>query len=367
VSVVDWSIEDVQKRGYEHFMLKEIHEQPRVIQQALKGFSHSSTPIIRPDFLGGTGAKRLLILACGTSFHAGLVAKYIIEDLLEIPVRVELASEVNHRERIIPVANAIAITQSGETADVLIAMKKLIEAGCSTLAITNVKGSSADRLAGKTLYTQAGPELSVAATKSFIAQLIELYKLVLLQPALDQELRQRMISELRSMPKLAQRVLQNEQQIRDCAGFISQCSHVFYIGRGINYPIALEGALKIKEISYIHAEGCAAGELKHGPFSLLQHNTPVVAIVSQDLTYDAMLTNIREIKSRKAPVIAVIAEGDELTGKLADMVIRVPDTHRLFSPIVNTIALQMLAYYTAKSLNCPIDFPRNLAKSVTVE
>ena len=306
-------------------------------------------------------------MACGTSFHAGLVAKYFIEELLDIPVRVELASEVNHRERAISVANAIAITQSGETADVLISMKKLMDAGCSILAITNVKGSSADRLADKTLYTQAGPELSVAATKSFIAQLIELYKLVLLQPTIHEKLRQELISQLRSLPALVQQVLDSQGQIVDCARCIAQYSDAFYIGRGINYPIALEGALKIKEISYIHAEGYAAGELKHGPFSLLTKETPVVAIVNRDFTYDAMITNIKEIKSRKAPVIALIREDDEETGKLADMAIKVPKIHSLFSPFVNTVALQLLAYHTAKQRGCPIDFPRNLAKSVTVE
>ena len=366
-SVVNWNTEDVQKCGYEHFMLKEIHEQPRLIQQSINDFSISSMPIIGLEFMANKCGKGLLVLACGTSFHAGLVAKYFIEELLDIPVRVELASEVNHRERVISVASAIAITQSGETADVLISMKKLMDAGCSILAITNVKGSSASRLATKTLYTQAGPELSVAATKSFMAQLMELYKLVLFQPTTHEKLKQELISQLRSIPDLVQQVLDNEGQIKDCARRLAQCSDVFYIGRGINYPIALEGALKLKEISYIHAEGNAAGELKHGPFSLLQKETPVVAIVNRDLTYDAMVTNIKEIKSRKAPVIALIREGDEETAKLADMVIKVPKIHSLFSPIVNTVALQLLAYHTANERGCPIDFPRNLAKSVTVE
>jgi glutamine---fructose-6-phosphate transaminase (isomerizing) len=367
VSVVDWNVEDVQKCDYEHFMLKEIHEQPRVIRQALNYYSPSSTPIIGPDFMANKGARGLLILACGTSFHAGLVGKYMIEELLDIPVRVELASEVNHRERVISVANAIAITQSGETADVLISMNKLMNAGCSVIAITNVKGSSADRLADKTLYTQAGLELSVAATKSFIAQLIELYKLVLLQPATNEKLKQELIPQLRSIPDLIQQVMDNEGQIIDCARRLARCSDAFYIARGINYPIALEGALKLKEISYIHAEGYAAGELKHGPFSLLQQDTPVVAIVNRDFTYDAMITNIKEIKARKAPVIALIGEGDDQVKKLADMTIQVPKIHSLFSPFVNTVALQLLAYHTAKELGCPIDFPRNLAKSVTVE
>jgi len=367
VSIVDWNTEDVQKGGYEHFMLKEIHEQPKVIRQALLNYNSAAEPIIGSDFMGNKAGKGLLILACGTSYHAGLVAKYVIEDLLDVPVRVELASEVNHRERIIPVANAIAITQSGETADVLISMKKLIDAGCSTLAITNVKGSSAARLANQTLYMQAGPELSVAATKSFIAQLIEMYKLILMQPALSEPLKTQLVSELKLMPGYAQWVLDHEDQIRDCANHISPYSNVFYIGRGINYPIALEGALKIKEISYIHAEGYAAGEIKHGPFSLLQNDTPVVAIVSKDFTYEAMITNIKEIKSRRAPVIAVAQEDDHYIEQLADRVIRVPNMHNLFSPIVNAITLQLLAYYTAKYRGCPIDFPRNLAKSVTVE
>jgi glucosamine--fructose-6-phosphate aminotransferase (isomerizing) len=367
VSVVDWNTEDVQKCGYDHYMIKEIHEQPRVIRQALNNYFSSSTPIIGPDFMANKGAKGLLVLACGTSFHAGLIAKYVIEELLDIPVRVELASEVNHRERIIAVANAIAITQSGETADVLISMKKLMAAGCSILALTNVKGSSVDRLADKTLYTQAGPELSVAATKSFIAQLIELYKLVLLQPVMHHKLKQELILQLRALPDLVQQVLDNQSQIIDCARRIAQYSNAFFIGRGINYPIALEGALKLKEISYIHAEGYAAGELKHGPFSLLTIEIPVIAIVNQDFTYDAMITNIKEIKSRKAPVIALVGEDDSQIGQLVDLTIRVPKIHSLCSPFINTVALQLLAYHTAKIRQCPIDFPRNLAKSVTVE
>jgi glucosamine--fructose-6-phosphate aminotransferase (isomerizing) len=367
VTVVSWNIDDVQKGGFAHFMLKEIHEQPRVIRQSLIDYSPDEQPLIGADFIGNKGDKGLLILGCGTSFHAGLVAKYLIEELLDIPVRAELASEVNHRERMIPAANVIAITQSGETADVLISMKKLMEAGCFTLAITNVKGSSASRLATKTLYTQAGPELSVAATKSFMAQLIELYKLILMQPAISLKLKQQLNLDLRLMPNYVQRVLDNEQAIEICARQIAHSSHLFYIGRGINYPVALEGALKIKEISYIHAEGYAAGELKHGPFSLLQPDTPVIAIVNRDFTYDAMITNIKEIKSRKAPLMALVGEDDHETEKIADMTIRVPNTHSLLSPVVNTVALQLLAYHTANELGCPVDFPRNLAKSVTVE
>jgi len=367
VLAVDWSVDDIQKGGYDHFMLKEIHEQPDVIRKALVGYDPSLRVMADGDSWENDAGKGPLILACGTSYHAALVAKYVMEELLAIPVRVELASEVNHRERVIPVANAIVLTQSGETADVLVSMKKLIAANCSILAITNVRGSSASRLASKTLYTQAGPELSVAATKSFIAQLMELYKLTLQQPVVSEELRDQLITSLKAMPDCAQKILDDESRISDCAKYLSQYSNVFYIGRGVNYGIALEGALKMKEISYIHAEAYAAGELKHGPFALLQKDTPVVAIVSQDSTYDAMLTNIKEVKSRKSPVIALVREDDHETEKLVDMVIRVPDTHSILSPIVNTITLQLLAYYAAKYRDCPIDFPRNLAKSVTVE
>jgi glucosamine--fructose-6-phosphate aminotransferase (isomerizing) len=367
VSAVNWNVDDIKRGHYDHYMLKEIHEQPNVIRKALISYDASLTPMIGRDFWGNDVGKGLLILACGTSYHAGLVAKYVIEELLDIPVRVEIASEVNHRERIIPVDHAIVLTQSGETADVLVSMKKLIAANCPILAITNVRGSSASRLANQTIYTQAGPELSVAATKTFIAQLMELYKLILLQPVVGEELRKQLISDLKLIPNCAQQILGNKSHISDCAKYLSQYSNLFYIGRGINYGIALEGALKMKEISYIHAEAYAAGELKHGPFALLQKDTPVVALVSQDSTYDAMLTNIKEVKSRKSPVLALITEDDHETEKLVDMVIRVPNTHSIFSPIANTITLQLLAYYAAKYRGCPIDFPRNLAKSVTVE
>lgn len=367
VSVVDWNVDDIAKGSYDHFMLKEIHEQPNVIRKALVGYHPSPEAMADGDSWGNDAGKGLLILACGTSYHAALVAKYVMEELLAVPVRVELASEVNHRERLIPISNAIVLTQSGETADVLVAMKRLIAANCSILAITNVRGSSASRLANRTLYTEAGPELSVAATKTFVAQLMELYKLTLQQPIVNEELRTQLICGLRRIPDYAQQILDNDSCIVDCARYLSRYSNVFYIGRGINYAIALEGALKTKEISYIHAEAYAAGELKHGPFALLQQDTPVVAIVNQDPTYDAMLTNIKEVKSRKSPVIGLIREDDRENEKLVDMVIRVPNTHSMLSPIVNTITLQLLAYYAARYRGCPIDFPRNLAKSVTVE
>jgi glucosamine--fructose-6-phosphate aminotransferase (isomerizing) len=311
--------------------------------------------------------RPLTLLACGSSYHAALVGRYIIEKVLGIPVRVELASEVNYYERPPDGAVAIAITQSGETADTLRAMKRAKAAGCLLLAITNVMDSSASRIADEVVYTRAGPEIGVAATKSFTVQLIILYSLAILSYKVDARSLADLVMELRQLPEKLERLLSDKDSIKECAGYLSGCENVFFIGRGINYPIALEGALKLKEISYIHAEGYAAGELKHGSFALLGENTPVVAILARDNTYQAMLSNIKEVKARKAPVIALAEEGDDNVGEFADMVISVPAVDPLFSPVVNVAVLQLLAYYTARERGCPIDTPRNLAKSVTVE
>ena len=365
---INWSSEDIHKNGYEHFMLKEIHEQPRVVRDSLVEDLLAAETAIDSGLTLNGDMESLTIVACGTSYHAGLVGKYIIEELLGIPVKVELASEFNHCRRVIPSAGAIALTQSGETADVLSAMKRLLETKTETLVITNVRGSTASQIADHTLYTTAGPEISVASTKSFIAQLTMLYQLVILSyPGINRKIRESLIVGLRQLPAKIQEVLDNEHQITNCARYLSQYDNAFVIGRGINFPIALEGALKLKEIAYIHTEGLPAGELKHGPFALLDRGTPVIAIVAHDNTYEVMLTNIKEIKARNAPVIALVEGTDEIIGKLADLVIRVPCVGGLFSPTVNTVALQLLAYYTALYRGCSIDFPRNLAKSVTVE
>jgi glucosamine--fructose-6-phosphate aminotransferase (isomerizing) len=308
-----------------------------------------------------------MILACGTSYHAALIGKYVIEELLGIPVRVELASEFNHCRRTIPAASTIVLTQSGETADVLVAMKRLKEAATDIMVVTNVPGSTASRTGYHTIYTKAGPEVSVAATKTFIAQLMVFYGLALSYPELNCIMYEHLINELKQLPGKVQQVLDNEHQIANCARYLSRFEDVLFIGRGINFPVALEGALKMKEISYIHAGGYAAGELKHGPFALLNDGTPVVAVVARDNTYDATLTNIKEIRARRSPVIALADESDDAIGELADLVIRVPCVSNLFSPVVNAVALQLLAYHTARYRGCPIDFPRNLAKSVTVE
>jgi len=362
-----WSRGDVQKASYEHFMLKEIHEQPRVIRDSLGEYVLSTEPLIDLGLTLDLDLEDLSILACGTSYHAGLIGKYVIEELLGIPVRVELASEFNHCRQTTGTTAAIAITQSGETADVLKAMKSLREAGIRTLVITNVPGSTASRLADQTVYTRAGPEVGVAATKTFIAQLMVLYQLALSQVRVNRRIGERLFVELRQLPAKVQEVLDNEYQIVNCARYLSRYDNVFFIGRGINFPVALEGALKLKEISYIHAEGCAAGELKHGPFALLSADTPVIAIVAHDNTYGAMLTNIKEVKARSSPVIGLANEADEVIEELVDLVVRIPCVSAIFSPVVNAVAVQLLAYHTARCRGCPIDFPRNLAKSVTVE
>ncbi len=361
---ISWSVEDAQKAGYEHFMLKEIHEQPKVIRDTLVGYVSTAEPVID---IADASLEGMLLLACGTSYHAALLGKYIAEELLRIPVRAELASEFNSYSQTLTTPVSIAITQSGETADTLKAMKRLKETGHKVLVITNVVGSTASRIANQTIYTRAGPEISVAATKSFMAQLMVLYWLTMSYSKVDATRVADMIVGLRQLPSKVQQVLDNEDRILECARYLSRYENVFFAGRGINFPVALEGALKLKEISYIHAEGYAAGELKHGPFALLCADTPVIAIVAQDNTYKAMLTNIREVKARGSPVIALAEEGDEAIEELADSVITVPRVDAIFSPVVNTVALQLLAYYTAKQRGCPIDFPRNLAKSVTVE
>ncbi|MFC1908299.1 glutamine--fructose-6-phosphate transaminase (isomerizing) [Chloroflexota bacterium] len=362
-----WTVEDSQKAGYSHFMHKEIHEQPRVIRDTLGQYIAATEPVADLAIAGSAGLEDMLILACGTSYHAALIGKYLIEELVKIPVRVEIASEFNYSGRATAKTRAIVITQSGETADALRAIKRLKEEGCQVLVITNVVGSTASRIADQVVYTRAGPEISVPATKTFMAQLITLYWLTLPYSKVDIRELDNLILELRRLPAKVQQVLDNEAMIAEIAKQLTGFENVFFIGRGINFPVVLEGALKLKEISYIHAEGYAAGELKHGPFALLGENTPVVAVVGRDNTYEAMLTNIKEVKSRKSPVMVIAEEGDENIGELADWVISLPKVDAIFSPVINTVALQLLAYHSARYRDCPIDFPRNLAKSVTVE
>lgn len=361
---IHWTMQDVQKAGYEHFMLKEIHEQPRIMRDLLGSYPLYEQP---SSVFRQAEIETVTIVGCGTSYHAGLIGKYVMEELLGVPVSVDLASELNHGRRTIPPSLAIAISQSGETADVLAALRRFRDMAVRTIAITNVPGSSASRIAGETFYTHAGPEISVAATKSFIAQLVALYQFAITGARIPLNDRQRLMGELRQMPDRVEQILADQDRIGECAALVAEYEHAFFIARGINYPVALEGALKLKEISYIHAEGYAAGELKHGSIALLGECTPVIALAPRDTTYDAMVSNIKQTKARGAPVIAVTDETDEHMEALADRVIRVPPTHPLCTPLLNAVVLQLLAYYAARARGCPIDFPRHLAKSVTVE
>ncbi len=364
VEVVPWSVEQAEKGGFEHFMLKEIHEVPRVIEDTLSEYISEG---IELDIGFAAGISDIVFVACGTSYHAALVGKYIIEELADIPVRVEYASEFNYHNPPFTRSLVIGITQSGETADTLEALRKAKKLGARTLAITNVLGSSVTRLVDTTLYTRAGPEICVAATKTFIAQLAVLYVIALRLSNLPLTEVNELLSELRILPEKVQEILDTEEKIRAIAESLAEYENMLYIGRGLGFPIALEGALKMKEISYIHAEGYPAGELKHGPFALLGEQTPVVACVLRDNTYDTMLANIKEVKARNSRVIAVVDKDDREVEKYTDDVIKVPTTNPLFAPVTYSVVLQLLAYYTARKRGCEIDKPRHLAKSVTVE
>jgi glucosamine--fructose-6-phosphate aminotransferase (isomerizing) len=362
---VSYTVEEVQKVGYEHFMLKEIHEQPKVVEETYKGQISLLEPAVNFDI--GGDFEDIILIACGTSYHAALVGEYVLNKLCPIPVRVKAASEFNHCNMPLDKSLVLGITQSGETADTLRALSKAKECGCRTMAITNVPGSSVTRRVDRVFYTKAGLEIGVAASKTFLAQLTSLYLLWLSLAKLEPITIKGLITELRRLPAKIRQVLDSEEQICQQARCLSRYENAFFIARGINYPIAMEGALKLKEISYIHAEAYPAGELKHGPFALLSPNSPVVAIVSRDDTYEAMRTNIMEVKSRGPWVLALAEEGDENIKQFVDEVIYIPQVDPLFSPFLNSVALQLLAYYAAKERGCPIDMPRNLAKSVTVE
>jgi glucosamine--fructose-6-phosphate aminotransferase (isomerizing) len=361
-----WTADQAQKAGYEHYMLKEIHEQPKIFRDTLSEYlTRTEIPL---DFAQSeNNHPALLLLACGTSFHAALVGKYVFERLTDVPISAEMASEFNYFYKLPFSPITIGITQSGETADTLKAIQRAKEAESRVIVITNVVGSTASKVADFTLYTRAGPEISVAATKSFMAQLVALYWLAISYSNLDAATKNDLILDFKRLPDKLNQVLALESVIARSANKLALAENVFFIGRGINYPVAMEGALKLKEISYIHAEAYAAGEIKHGPFALLSPKTPVVAIVAGDKSHDAMLTSIKEIRARGSPIYAIVEDDDESIIDLADYLIPVPSANELFSPFINTMAVQLLAYFAANKRHCPIDFPRNLAKSVTVE
>lgn len=362
-----WKASDTQHAGYAHYMLKEIHEQPRVITDTLASIINPFDILKSINTVKFQEFQSLMIIACGTSYHAALLGKYLCEELLPIIVRAEIASECIYSPRSMTHTNAIIISQSGETADTLQAARRIKAAGRKLIGITNVIGSQLSRIVDFTVYTKAGPEISVAATKTFMAQAILLYCMIIPLCNEDKITRDNLTKNLYRMPIVIEQVIDNTSTIQKISAYLANFNNVLFIARGFNYPIALEGALKLKETAYIHAEGYAAGELKHGSFALLNAETPVVAIIAHDSTHNAMLNNIREIKARKTPVIAVAEEGDEEVRELADYIIEIPSVNPLFSPLVNVVALQLLAYYTALARGCPIDFPRNLAKTVTVE
>ncbi len=377
VQELELSIGEIDKEGYEHFMLKEIFEQPRSIQDTFRGRVFSDMSGIQ---LGGLlevlprlyKARRIIITACGTSWHAGLVGEYFFEEFARVPVEVEYSSEFRYRN---PILNGedivIAISQSGETADTLAAIKLAKERGSTVLGICNVVGSSIPRETHAGVYTHAGPEIGVASTKAFTAQVTVLFMMALLigrnNGNLTQEKFEAMIKELVNIPEKMTEVLATEERIKELAAIFKDSPNALYLGRGVFFPVALEGALKLKEISYIHAEGYPAAEMKHGPIALVDENMPVVVVATKDQTTEKVMSNIQEIKARKGKVIAIVSQGDVEITKMADHTIEVPASFPEFSVLLAVVPLQLLAYHIAVLRGCNVDQPRNLAKSVTVE
>lgn len=370
-------IGEIEKNGFDHFMLKEIFEQPRSILDTFRGRIKNDNSEIH---LGGLydvmprliQAKRIIIIGCGTSWHAGLVGEYLIEEYARIPVEVEYASEFRYRNPILYKDDVvIAISQSGETADTLAAIKQAKEAGCLVLGICNVVGSSIPRETHAGVYTHAGPEIGVASTKAFTAQVTVLMMMAISlgmeRGNLTPELGKHLIAELISVPDKIKKTLENNEKYKFIATLFRYATNFLYLGRGYLFPVALEGALKLKEISYIHAEGYPAAEMKHGPIALIDNKMPVVVLATNDQTYDKVLSNIQEVKARSGIVVAVVHEGDKVISKMADYVLEVPVTDFAVSPLITVIPLQLLSYHIAVMRGCNVDQPRNLAKSVTVE
>ncbi|HIN39412.1 MAG TPA: glutamine--fructose-6-phosphate transaminase (isomerizing) [Flavobacteriales bacterium] len=374
---LELKLEMLEKGGYDHFMLKEIHEQPRSIRDSMRGRLNAKKGLVT---LGGikdyetklAKAQRIIIIACGTSWHAGLVGEYLFEEMARVPVEVEYASEFRYRNPVILESDVvIAISQSGETADTLAAMQFAESKGATILAICNVVGSTIPRTSHAGSYTHAGPEIGVASTKSFTAQ-ITILALMALQVAqekgtLPRSKFQQLLNELESIPEKVETTLKSNDQIKYIAEEYKNATNFLYLGRGYNFPVALEGALKLKEISYIHAEGYPAAEMKHGPIALIDEEMPVVVIATKKGSYEKVVSNIQEVKARKGKVIAIVTKGDKEVKAIADHCIEIPETFEAFAPLVSVIPLQLLSYHIALMRGCNVDQPRNLAKSVTVE
>jgi glucosamine--fructose-6-phosphate aminotransferase (isomerizing) len=377
VQQLDLELAAIEKGGYEHFMLKEIFEQPSTVFDCLRGRVDAANGTITMAGVEANieklkNARRILIIACGTSWHAGLLAEYIIEELCRTPVEVEYASEFRYRNPVIHEGDVIiAISQSGETADTLVAIEKAKEQGAIIFGIVNVVGSSIARASHAGAYTHAGPEIGVASTKAFTAQLAVLTIIALqlgyAKGTLDNKRFLHLLNELEAIPEKIPAALNQAEYIKQLAYKYKDARDFLYLGRGYNFPIALEGALKLKEISYIHAEGYPAAEMKHGPIALVDENLPVVFIATRDSYHEKIISNIQEIKARKGKVIAVITEGDDVITKMADDVIVVPAADELVAPMLSVIPMQLLAYYIGVAKGLDVDKPRNLAKSVTVE
>ncbi|NTV92554.1 MAG: glutamine--fructose-6-phosphate transaminase (isomerizing) [Chlorobiaceae bacterium] len=376
VTELDFKLEEIEKGGFEHFMLKEIFEQPSVMRDVMRGRIHLEDNTLH---LGGVKdhldqlrkAKRIIICACGTSWHAGLIGEYLIEEFARIPVEVDYASEFRYRTPIIsPDDVVMVISQSGETADTLAALRMAKEKGALVMGICNVVGSTIARETTCGMYTHAGPEIGVASTKAFTAQVIVLYMLALAlsigRTIKDDEIAL-YLKELSEVPQKASRIIREHAEIHAIAKVYKDARNFLYLGRGFNFPVALEGALKLKEISYIHAEGYPAAEMKHGPIALIDKDMPVIFIATRDSTYTKILSNIEEVRTRKGKVIAIATEGDQEIANLADHVIYIPYAAAPVTPLLTVIPLQLLSYYIATERGCNVDRPRNLAKSVTVE
>lgn len=377
VEELQWSLNSIQKGGFEHFMLKEIHEQPKAVSDTLRGrllvhqgkIKINSLNEYKEKFLN---AKRIIIVACGTSWHAGLVGEYLLEYFIRIPVEVEYASEFRYRDPIIEKDDiVICISQSGETADTLAAIKIAKEKGAFIYGICNVVGSSISRETHTGIYTHAGPEIGVASTKAFSTQITILTLIALKLAELKKTIKHEKLlayqKELSKIPEKIKQIIKSAPEIEAIAKDYSDSQNCIYLGRGYNFPVALEGALKLKEISYIHAEGYPAAEMKHGPIALIDKNMPVIVIAPRKTNYEKVLSNIQEIKSRDGKIVAIVSEGDETVASIANHVIEIPNISECLTPILATIPLQLLSYYIAIIRGCDVDQPRNLAKSVTVE
>jgi len=377
IHTLEMELEAIEKNGYDHYMLKEIFEQPNSVHDSMRGRVNSSTGHL---LLGGlrdyltkiVKTERIIILGCGTSWHAGLVAEYIFEEFARIPVEVEYASEFRYRNPIIKEGDiVIAISQSGETADTLAAIELAKSKGAIIFGVCNVVGASIPRATHAGAYTHAGPEIGVASTKAFSAQVTVLAMMAIIvakaKGTITETLYRELLVELETIPTKIQKVLEKHAQIEYIADIFKDATNFLYLGRGYNFPVALEGALKLKEISYIHAEGYPAAEMKHGPIALIDEEMPVVFIATQDSSYEKIVSNIQEVRARKGRVIAVVTEGEELIKNMAEFVIEIPNTHEALMPLLSVIPLQLLAYYIAVMRGCNVDQPRNLAKSVTVE